>query len=341
MRRFVSFLSLSTARTALWNYASKVPIGTATAGEKSAVDSIISLAADRLLTAVNFRGAIVTARLRVWDEQITLPSGLDGIRSLRLVNDDGTLGRSYQVYSQQVNFAIGSCFPDCAVDDGTGMWSSGGSSADGIKDLGEGFPLFRDPEGEFYIRCKTDLTEAGTTILIRGLDENGEQVYSGAGVEGCSLAVTTADTTTTQKFTQISSWIKAAATTGTIRLYSVDTTTAEETHLVNITPAKLTSGYRRYEAAGFSFGATVEALCNIALIAPVVDNDPVLPSNLGALKLAMMALQYEDKNDMERADSFMARGVDLLEKDRDSFDGDEVSTVPFVGFHHETTGFCG
>lgn len=324
----MAFTSLATARAALWETSSKVPFVTATTADKLAVDTKINLACDRLLTQMNFRGSFSTARLRVFDEQITLPSPLDGIRSLRLVNSDGTLGRQYEVASQQSAFT-----PLCSSYD---VWAGfplpSGSTRAVVRDLGEGFPTFRDPTGTFYLRCKSTRAEAGTTILLRGLDENGAQVYSGTNTEGVSLTVSTATTTTTQKFTEFSSWVKAAATNGVIQLYAVDTTTGAEELLVNITPGKLTSGYRRYSAPGFEFGTTVEALCNIASMTAVADNDPVVPGNLGALKLAIDSLQYEDRNDRDNAKKYMADALDLLEMDRQRFDGDEVSPVPFIGF---------
>ncbi len=331
----MSFLSLATARETLWKYGSSVPYAGRSAADTAAVTSVINQTVQRFLTDVNYRGSFATARLRVFDEQITLPSPLDGIRSLRIVNSDGTLGRQFEVFSQQVNFAPGTCYVGWDNSWDTGVWSGtpgAGLGYGGIRDLGDGFPTFRDGAGEYYIRCKSTLTETPSTILLRGLDENGAQVYMANGTEGVELAVTTATTTTTQKFTEFASWVRSAATLGVIQLYAVDTTTGVEELLVNITPQKLTSGYRRYSAKGIAFGATVEALCNIAFIPAVNDNDPIVPSHLGALKLGMMALQYEDKNDLENAEIYMQRALMLLDQDRDKFDGDEVSNVVFAGF---------
>lgn len=326
----MSFLTLAACRTALWNYASSVSYAARVTADETEVTNKINLACERLLTEINYRGSFSTARLRVYDEQITLPNPLDAIRSLRLVNSDGTLGASYEPQNQQANFTTGSY----NMPDTYGDYGRAGVINEGVRDLGDGFPVFRDPTGTFYLRCKTDLTEPGTaTILLRGLDADGEQVYQSNGTEGVSLAITTADTTTTQAFTALGSWVKSVATVGVIRLYAVDTTTAEEQLLVNITPGKLTSGYRRYSAKGFTFGQTVEALCNVNFLPAVADNDAILPGNLGAIKLALQSLQFEDKLDTDRADAAMARAVAILEKERDAFDGDSVSTVPFSGFN--------
>ena len=71
------------------------------------------------------------------------------------------------------------------------------------------------------------------------------------------------------------------------------------------------------------------------------DDDEVIPSNLGALKLGLMALQYEDKSDPERAALFfgpnypertgrMAGALDLLDKEREEA---EQAEVPAIVFH--------
>lgn len=66
------------------------------------------------------------------------------------------------------------------------------------------------------------------------------------------------------------------------------------------------------------------------------DDDEVIPSNLGALKLGLMSLQFEDKNDPDRAALFMgpnfpertgkiAGAFDLLEMERSE---EQISEVP-------------
>lgn len=67
------------------------------------------------------------------------------------------------------------------------------------------------------------------------------------------------------------------------------------------------------------------------------DDDEVQPDNLGALKLGLMSLQFEDKNDPERAALYfgpnfpersgrMAGAMDLLDKEREESEQAEVPT---------------
>lgn len=114
--------------------------------------------------------------------------------------------------------------------------------------------------------------------------------------------------------------------------YLAEVTTETQTLIASIFPGELVSGYRRYAVPNLEDGSIVQCLCKRAYVPSVSDNDIVIPSNLGALKLAMMALQYEDKNDWDRSDQYWNRAFALLEQDRQEFDGDSaLPTFNFAG----------
>jgi hypothetical protein len=91
----------------------------------------------------------------------------------------------------------------------------------------------------------------------------------------------------------------------------------------------LASGYRRYAAPGDD-GDIVSALCKRAYVPAVSDNDFVYPSNIGALKAGLQALQFEDRVDEGRAHDAWDRAFRILENDRQEFDGD--SAMPVMRF---------
>ncbi len=117
----------------------------------------------------------------------------------------------------------------------------------------------------------------------------------------------------------------------------VDTTSGEETLLVVIPPGKLNSDYHRYRVPDADWGDTIECLCKRAYVPAVADNDPISPGNLGALKLGMMALQFEDRNDSANAAKFWGPNepenhpgafwgaIDLLNAELNQFQGDAVT----------------
>ncbi len=329
------FLTLATARQALWKY-SPGALGTAvdyasrTQADSDAVDNAINQTVERFLTLGKWRGDTGRARFRVFDNQITLPSTISCVLGATPVRDvnadaDGVGIGPYSIYSIYHEFLR------------SGQGNPSPSCMRALIDLGDGFPTFIDPGGEFYLKAYSSTTETAKTILFKGLDSNSAQIYT-AGVEGVSLSLTTSPGhTTTQAFTRIASWEKNATTTGVVRVVAVDTTSGEETLLVVIPPGKLNSDYHRYRVPDADWGDTIECLCKRAYVPAVADNDPISPGNLGALKLGMMALQFEDRNDSANAAKFWGPNepenhpgafwgaIDLLNAELNQFQGDAVT----------------
>lgn len=337
----MSFLTLAAAREALWRYApgadgTSVAYASRTAADSAAVDSVINQTIERFTRSAEWRGNRVRARLRVRNEQVTLPSTLDSIIGAAPIQDvnateDGVGVSPYAIYSINHEFMT------------SGPGDNPPTSMYGLIDLGDGFPTFLDPDGTFYLKAYSSTAETSKTILFKGLDANGRQIYT-AGVEGVSLALTTTPgNTTSQVFTRIASWQKSATTTGVVRVYAVNTETSDETLLVIIPPGKTTSGYHRYRVPDADWDDTVDCLCRRAYVPAIADNDPIIPNNLGALKLGMMSLVFEDRNDSKNARLYMGPNkpednsgvmwgaIDLLNADLHHFRGDFVlPTVQFV-----------
>lgn len=327
----MSYLTLAQARQALWRYSpgsngTAVAYENRTAADSLAVDTTINLTVERFLTLGKWRGDTIRARFKAFDDQITLPSNLACILGATPIRDvdsdeDGTSIVPYDIYSIYHEF----------LNSGPGNPAS--ERLFGLVDLGDNFPTFLDPSGTFYLKAYSTTAETAKTLLLKGLNEDGKQIYT-AGVEGVSLSLTTSPgNTTSQAFTMLSSWQKSAATTGVVRIYSVDVTTAEETLLVVIPPGKITSGYHRYRVPDSDWGDTVECLCKRAYVPAVADNDLIIPGHLGALKLGMMSLTYEERNDMKNADIYMDRAIGLLNAELEQFEGD--ATIPSVQFQRQ------
>lgn len=311
-------LTLADVRTSLWDKASGVPQATATGAQIAAVDSVINQVTERFLGSGKWRGSIVRTLLPVLnDRQVTLPDSLGTILGCRpYAGSTGCWNQAFSIYNQWYDFTPSTPWFGC--------------NTRGLKAMGQGWPVFQDaPTSPFYVKVLADLDESGTnpTILLRGLDENANVIYQTDGTEGVSVSITNASPQqTTQKFNLLSYWVKSGPTNGQVRLHSVDVTTGLETPMVIITPGKRVSGYRRYAMPGSCNGDVVEAICKRAYVPAIADNDQVFPSNIGAIKLGMMSLQFEDKVDADNADKYMARALALLDADQQEFDGD--SQVP-------------
>lgn len=145
---------------------------------------------------------------------------------------------------------------------------------------------------------------------------------------------TATGTSTTQKFNRLDSWIKTTPSNGIIDLVAVDVSTAEETTIAIVEPGELVSAYRRYRmpAASANNVTEVEVVAKRAYVPMRSDYDIVFPSHLGAIKLMMMALRYEDTNDLERAAVFEQKALSLLDNDKQEYDGDAtIQPLQFMG----------
>lgn len=247
--------------------------------------------------------------------QITLPESLDSILGATPLDaDQENAGRPLSLFGPWHEF----------IPNGPGKLNTACGCPGGFVDLGDLFATFRDsPYATYTIKATADLTETGKTILLRGLDQNRKVIYSSTNVEGVSLNInSSAPETTTQQFTMLSYWVKSAATNGIVRLYAVDADTAEETIIAIIMPGKLVSGYRRYRFPGAADGDIYECICKRDFVPIVADNDPIFPSNIGALKKGLQALKFEDTGDDERAMMAWAGAEQLLEQEQIEYDTD-------------------
>lgn len=317
----VSLSTLGQVRPLLWPYWSgdtAVPYASRTAADTAAWDAALNQASERLIRSGKWRSSIVRANFTVVGYQVTLPESLDCILGVTPVDSDlVNSGYPLSVHGPWHEF----------IPNGPGKMD-GSCGLRGLIDLGDQFATFREsPYATFTIKATCDLTESGKTILLRGLDQNRKVVFSSTNVEGVSLNLnSTTPETTTQQFTYLSYWVKSAATNGVVRLYAVDTATAEQTVIAIIMPGKLVSGYRRYRVPFGEDGDVIETICKRDFVPILADNDPIFPSNLGALKKALQALRFEDKVDDERAANAWAGALRLLEDEQIEYEGDNVST---------------
>jgi hypothetical protein len=68
----------------------------------------------------------------------------------------------------------------------------------------------------------------------------------------------------------------------------------------------------------------------------VADNDPVFPSNIGALKYGLRAIRYEDTSDDARANEAWALAFNELDMELAKFTGEStLPTIAMVGGYGE------
>lgn len=207
------------------------------------------------------------------------------------------------------------------------------SGPDVVVDQGDGFPTYKDsPYASFRVRIKVPNSSDrndGNYVIVKGTDADGKPVYNSDGEEGLVINLTAAENTTSQYFSTITSVVKPP-TLGYLTLWAVNSSDAE-TEIGEYEPGETNVSYRRYRVsvADDAEVPVVNALCKRRYVPVVSENDEVIPGNMGALKLGLISLKYEDTNDLERATEYFTRALSLLNAELREQRGGQFNTMRF------------
>lgn len=240
---------------------------------------------------------------------VTLPRGVDTCRQIR-----PCFGVSFPIYSQ---FHHGAGWGSCCDSISLAQCGSGGQTL-----IDENAQTFRIPTGTYTLRAvATEAADPGLTFQ-GGFDADGNERFSTE-----SLALINGSSDGTTLYTALP-YIRKVVTAGAVSLYSVDTTTLEPTLIANYAPGETIPEYRQYSGFGCTADEeddpqVVSAICKLALVLAVASDDLVIPGNIGALKLGLMAIQFEDKVDPANAKIYMQDALDLLDSELKELDSAE------------------
>lgn len=190
------------------------------------------------------------------------------------------------------------------------------------------FTTFADWTTPMYLRLKFSTTETNPTVIyVRG-NFNGQPVYSGAGnttIEGISMTYTgSSPITSNVQFDEPPYEITKPATNGRVSLYTWDGVT--ETLVAIYDPTETNPGWRRYRVpACETWTATAPGqlvtVCKREYVAISQDRDEVIPSNIGALRFGMEALNVEDARSDIEAQGMWDKAYKLLSDEVEDDDG--------------------
>lgn len=315
-----SGLTLGQARALLPTAA--LPAVIAASASSSAL--YINAATSWLMSHGKWRDCKTIAVFVVTDNvQITLPRGM---LSLLGVCIQGT-GDNFQQFSKvQVTNEWYSWLPG-----GPGLSTNPPWSTSGMVAQGDGYVIFRDLPSAGTIKVYNTTTESVGSINIRGVDSIGNKVYTGVGVariEGENVAMpTTANTSTTTATT----WgagnslyaIVKPTTNGVINFYQVSADLTE-TLIGSYEPGEQNPCYHRYLVPQRpNNNGQVVALVQRRHVDVLVDNDQIIPGNLQALEMALMAVNMRRKADMALAQQYIAMAIDELNSELLQFEPEQ------------------
>lgn len=278
----------------------------------------INEACERFFVSGRWKGMLVEVDLDASQGYVTLPRRCEAILGITVDNAPRT------PFSRWYSFVPG----------GPGqVTSSAHAGPELVLDAGDKHPVFRDPPYEsFRLRIKVPGTsdrDTGNYVVLKGPDADGNPIYSADGSEGLLLNLAAAENTTTQYFSSLTGVLKPL-TNGYLTLWAVNAAD-EETQIGEYEPGETQIGYRRYRVIRPENAETptVRALCKRRFVPVLSDNDDIIPDNMGALKLGLISLKYEDTNDLERATEYFQRALSLLNAELKEARGSQFNTLRF------------
>ena len=139
------------------------------------------------------------------------------------------------------------------------------------------------------------------------------------------LSVTELPRTTVNAFRSIDA-INKTATKGWVRVYAVDPTTGAEYCIAILAPDETLPQYRRYAIPGHEReeGVNVTVLAKRKFIPVVTDDDDLIVTNLGALKMMAIAIEKEENNNLDEAMKYEEKAVELLREELKEVEGANI-----------------
>jgi hypothetical protein len=139
------------------------------------------------------------------------------------------------------------------------------------------------------------------------------------------ITLTELPRTTVNAFRSIDA-INKTPTKGWVRVYAVDPTTGSEYCIAILAPDETLPQYRRYAIPGFENeeGSAVTVLAKRKFIPVTGDDDDLIVTNLGALKMMAIAIEKEENNNLVEAQVYEEKAVDLLKEELREVDGANI-----------------
>lgn len=298
-------------------------------------------------TTVKWKGQNTGANIAIFYDAsqqayVTLPRGMAAL-----------LGAAYGQTNVSPNFQFR--FSNSVVNGGWYQFLNGGVNGygvgdqvwgNGVMDAGDGWTTFRDIIEPSYLRVVTSEAEAmGATMLFRGVDANGNDIYSGSGagtINGVTLDISTGlQTQTTQVFGAAPTLVQKPVTFAPINLFAISVATGVATQLATYDPGDTSPGFRRYRLGNATLNqgqtvtpyTTLHAMVKRRNVPMVSLADEVIPGNIPAIELGLMGRRYDLQADTKTADEYWGEALALLNAELSEYNG---AAVPRINFQKGT-----
>lgn len=187
-----------------------------------------------------------------------------------------------------------------------------------LLDLGDGFVTQYDIATAGPLRLTiSNASDAGKTVRLFGLDQNGVDVYSADGSLGLNVTLANPSVTTSQQFSAVSG-VQAPATIiapWTLNVFNTPTVTLLSTYY----PGETAPRYRRYQTGELE--EAVQLICNRRYVQLRNETDWVIPGSLSALRYGLKMLAYESAGQLAEASAAFDRALEFLNQEAKSARG--------------------
>ncbi len=259
------------------------------------VDKYINFAQERLINSGKWKGMTKEIAVTAPTDFITLPPRFASCLAIRYLTDDD-FSSSISIRNQWFRYINSGPY----LSSPDSWFSCGYVAAD---DLGDGFCTYSDsPYDSYYLKfTRSNPGDNNLGILVKGYDSAGEIIFTDNGSESYEGIITTlsaATIQTSQVFTNQIYSLRKQVSQGYITLDAVDVATGATTRIGYYMPGETQPSYHRYLTGDLSETYdTVAAICKLRYLPAVTDSDEVVPSNIGALRNALIALKKETESD--------------------------------------------
>ena len=179
--------------------------------------------------------------------------------------------------------------------------------------------------GEWYITSSYYNATYGEAVVGSESTDNMYPWQATWPIDTVLLSVTELPRTTVNAFRSIDA-INKTATKGWVRVYAVDPTTGAEYCIAILAPDETLPQYRRYAIPGHEReeGVNVTVLAKRKFIPVVTDDDDLIVTNLGALKMMAIAIEKEENNNLDEAMKYEEKAVELLREELKEVEGANI-----------------
>lgn len=277
----------------------------------------INAACRWLFSHGKWRGTVRDVAFAVYDNQIILPRNIGTILGggVRGVGDRSLVYAGYTVQNDWYQFLPG----------GPGNIVNQPYDVSGFTSAGDGFVTFRELPSVGRLKVVTTNVEAGSLEFhFRGIN-NGAKIWSNVGddqIEGETMTIPQASGANVYSQLSVTSLysITKPVTNSLIALYHVADSDGTATHVGTYEPGEQLPCYRKYFVPQREDDTDiVVARCKLKPVDVVVDNDEIIPGNLTALELALIAVNYRRKDDLQKAGHYMTMAIDELNSELEEY----------------------